>query len=173
MKKLLLISVWLTSAWTIWGAEANPLTDKYREKEVSIDLFGSASLSQDVLNNWSRQKIEDDGRLGAGVGVNYFHTRNFGLGLEAVSESTGHSLFDSASINLLGRLPIGNSSFAPYGFVGTGYQFEGRSATFAQGGAGLEYRFNAKFGAFADVRYIITDGTPNNSLGRLGIRICF
>lgn len=173
MKKLLLTSVWLTSTWTIWGAEPVPESDKYNAKEVSIDLFGSASLGQGVLNNWSSDRIEDDGRLGAGLGMNYFHTVNFGLGLEAYSENTAGSLFDAASVNFLGRLPLGKWGLAPYGFGGIGYHFEHHDTKFLQGGAGCEYRFNNKFGAFADVRYVFTDGTPNHSLGRLGIRVCF
>lgn len=173
MKKLLIISAWLVSSWAIWGAEPNPLTSYYREKEVSIDLFGSGSLTQDDLENIGINRIEDNGRLGAGIGVNYFHTINFGIGMDAISENTGHSLFDSASINLLGRLPLGEHGLAPYALAGIGYQFEGQANKFLQAGAGLEYRFNAKFGVFADGRYIITDGTDNHALGRLGIRICF
>lgn len=173
MKKLLIISVWLASTWTILGADKLPVDSKYNAKEVSIDLFGSASLSQHVLNNWSRSKIEDEGQLGAGLGVNYFHTRNLGLGLETYSGNTGHSLFDSASINLIGRLPVGKWGLAPYGFGGLGYLFEHGDTRFAQAGAGLEYRFNNKFGAFIDTRYVFTDGTPNHALGRLGIRVCF
>lgn len=173
MKKLLLISVWLTSAWTIWSADKLPVDGKYNAREVSFDLFGSVSLSQDVLNNWSSDKIEEDARLGAGLGINYYHTRNFGLGLETYSENTGHALFDAASINVLGRLPIGDYGFSPYGYAGVGYQFEGSDVKFCQGGAGLEYRFNNKFGVFGDVRYVFTDSTPNHMLGRFGIRICF
>lgn len=173
MKTLLLISVWLTSAWIILGADKLPVDSKYNAKEVSFDLFGSASLSQDVLNNWSSDKIEEDVRLGAGLGVNYFHTVNFGLGLEAYSENTGHALFDAGSLNFIGRLPLGKWGLAPYGYGGIGYQFEGADYKFFQAGAGLEYRFNPKFGAFADARYVFTDGLPNHALGRLGIRVCF
>lgn len=173
MKKLILISIWLASSWIIWGDEPNPLTDKYHAKEVSIDLFGSGSLPQDALENIGINRIEDEGRLGAGIGVNYFHTRNLGIGLDAISENAGHSLFDTASVNLLGRLPLGEHGLAPYALAGIGYQFEGQENRFFQAGAGLEYRFNAKFGCFADVRYLFTDGTPNHALGRIGIRICF
>lgn len=83
----------------------------YRANELSIDLFGSASIGQQTIDNFSGDRVTEDARLGAGVGINYFFTRHFGLGGEAYTENTDRNFVDSASLNLLGRLPIGESGF--------------------------------------------------------------
>lgn len=147
--------------------------DFYRAHEFSLDLFGSGSIGQQTINNLSGDRISRDVRLGAGAGVNYFFTRHFGLGGEAYTENTGHSFVDSASLNLVGRLPIGDSGLAPYLFVGGGYQFDDIEQRLLNTGAGLEVRFHRNWGIFVDARYVITDETKNYGVGRAGVRFSF
>src|SRR5215207_4044873 len=65
--------------------------------EASLDLFGSVSIGQETINHISNDRIEDNGRLGAGLGLNYFFTRNIGLGADAYTENTAHSFVDNTS----------------------------------------------------------------------------
>lgn len=147
--------------------------DKYTAKETTVDLFGSASIGQQTINNFSGDTVSHDARLGAGAGVSYFVTRNVGLGAEAYSENTGHSFIDNASGSLIGRFPLGQSGFAPYVFGGAGHQFDPIELNYLHAGGGLEYRFTRKVGVFVDARYVFTDETKNYGLGRVGLRLGF
>jgi hypothetical protein len=147
--------------------------DKYQARETTLDLFASGSVGQQTLNHISHLKVNHDLRLGAGAGLNYFLTRHFGLGAEAYSENTAHSFIDSASGSLIGRFPLGQSGLSPYVYGGGGRQFDPAELWFCHAGGGLEFRFTRKFGAFADGRYVCTDGTKNYGLARVGLRLGF
>ncbi len=147
--------------------------DRYTARETTFDVFGSASIGQQTINNLSRQRISHDARLGAGAGVNYFATRHLGFGAEAYSENTGHSFLDNASASLIGRLPLGHTGLAPYAYGGGGRQFDPIELNYLHAGGGLEYRFTRRLGAFVDARYVFTDGTKNYGLGRAGLRFGF
>ena len=75
--------------------------------------------------------------------------------------------------NLIARLPILDTGVAPYIFGGGGYQFDEVAQKFAQGGAGLEFRFARHVGFFVDARYVFADRTQNYGLGRAGLRLNF
>ena len=159
-------------AFSAHGMNGNT-TEKYGAKEATLDLFGSGSVGQHTLNHINDETLKHDLRLGAGAGLNYFFTRNFGLGGEAYSENTGHSVVDNASLSLIGRLPLGQSGFAPYVYGGGGHQFDPIELNYLHAGGGLEYRFTRRLGLFVDARYVFTDETPNYGLGRVGLRLGF
>ena len=148
-------------------------TERYQAHEFNVDAFGSGSIGQTTLEHLSGSRIRDNGRLGAGVGVSYFFTRHVGVGVDAYSEDTNRSFVDSASVNLLVRFPLGNCGLSPYVLGGGGRQFDPTELWFAQFGAGLEYRFCRNVGVFTDGRFVVTDGTPNYGLFRLGMRFAF
>jgi hypothetical protein len=156
---------------TNWTGSAT--STLYRPNEFSIDLFGTGSVGRQTINNISGNRISHDGRLGAGVGANYFFTRYFGIGGDAYTENTAGSFVDNTSGNLVARLPLGTSGLAPYIFGGGGYQFDQVQQGFGQGGAGLEYRFTEKWGVFVDARYVIADKTADYGVGRVGLRLSF
>ena len=85
----------------------------FRANELSLDLFGSLSVGQEVLQDISADRVKDDGRLGAGLGLNYFFTRFVGVGADAYSENTSHSFVDTASANLIVRFPFEGAHLAP------------------------------------------------------------
>ena len=147
--------------------------NRYQANELNVDLFGSESVGQKTLDHLSGARIRDNGRLGAGVGVSYFFTRNIGVGVDAYAADVNHHFVDSASANLIVRFPLGNSGFAPYVLGGGGRQFDPTRLWFAQAGAGLEYRFCRNVGLFTDGRYVITERAPNYGLFRLGVRLAF
>jgi len=145
----------------------------YRPNELSIDLFGSGSIGQQTIDSFSGSRVTEDVRLGAGVGINCFFTRHFGLGGEAYTENTADHLVDSASLNLLCRFPIGESGLAPYLLGGGGYQFDVIEQWLVNAGAGLEFRFHKNWGLFFDARYVFAEETENYGVGRAGVRLSF
>ena len=157
------------------GAEnaSNDAGEYYRAKEFSVDAFGTASLGKYSINNLSNARIRHDTRLGVGVGLSYFITRNLGVSADAYSENTTGAFVDSTSANLTLRLPLGQSGFAPYVFGGGGRQFDLTKVWFAQVGAGMEYRFSPKVGVFLDARWVLPDETKYYGVARLGVRFAF
>jgi hypothetical protein len=145
----------------------------YRSGEFSVDAFGTASLGEYSLEHLTGRRVKHNTRLGAGVGLNYFFTQNFGVGAEVYSENTKGNFVDSGSANLILRLPLGQSGFAPYAFGGGGYQFDMVNALFAQVGAGMEYRFSRQVGLFVDARWVLPDETKYYGVARLGLRFAF
>ena len=147
--------------------------DRYRAEEFSLDIFGSLSLGKQEIENISGNVIEEDSELGIGVGANYFFTRNIGLGADAYSDNSTGSFIDSASANLILRLPLGEGGFAPYAYGGGGRQFDMAEVWFGQVGAGIEYRFTTNFGAFLDARWVIPEEVDYYGVARLGVRFAF
>jgi hypothetical protein len=148
-------------------------SDFYRANEVSFDAFGTGSIGKYTAEHFSGYRVRHEGRLGAGVGVNYFFTRYFGIGVDGYSENTTGAFIDSAEANLILRLPLGQTPLAPYLFAGGGHNFDTVRTTFAQGGAGLECRFTQHVGAFVDARAVAPDRTKYYGVARLGLRFAF
>jgi len=179
--KIVIGGTLLMMAATAAMAEQVPLStgmkydrsDYYRQNELSMDLFGSASLGRYTLDHISGERVRRNTRLGVGVGLNYFFTRNLGIGLDAYSENTSGAFVDSASANLIFRMPIGTGGFAPYILGGGGRQFERPQMWFAQFGGGFEYRFTPQVGAFLDARWVFPEETKYYGVARAGLRLAF
>jgi hypothetical protein len=152
---------------------ANQLDDTYRAGELSLDGFGTASFGKYTINHLSTERVNDNTKLGGGVGVNYFFTRNLGIGAEAYTESNGGDFVNSATANALLRLPLGASGFAPYALAGGGYRFDDVPTWLVQAGAGIEYRFCKNLGVFLDARCVIPEKTTYYGLARAGVRFAF
>ena len=176
MKK---ISIWIAAALclpigvTLAASEDYRSGDLFRASELSLDLFGTGSVGEDDLDPISGDRLRRDGRLGAGVGLNYFFTRHVGVGAEAYTEDTQGHFVDAASGNLIVRFPIESVRLAPYVFGGGGQQFDPAETCFAQGGAGVEVRVTPNIGFFADGRYQFISDSSDAGLGRLGVRFSF
>ncbi|HSH96505.1 MAG TPA: outer membrane beta-barrel protein [Roseimicrobium sp.] len=145
----------------------------YQANELSVDGFGSASVGKDTINNWSGSRVKHDARLGAGAGINYFFTRNIGIGGDALLENTSGPFIDSASVSLILRFPLGSTGFAPYALGGGGRQFDIDHALSCHFGGGIEYRFAPKVGAFVDARCVVPEKTSYYGTARLGLRFSF
>jgi hypothetical protein len=147
--------------------------DFYHANELSMDVFGMASLWESTIDHLSAARVQHQTQFGAGLGLNYFLTRNFGIGADVYAEYTTGAFIDSASVNLILRLPLGHSGFAPYAFGGGGRQFDLTEAWFGQIGAGMEYRFTHHVGAFLDARWVLPGETKGYGVARLGFRFSF
>ena len=163
------------AAIPVRGADSvvNQLDDTYRAGELSLDGFGTASLGEDNLKHLSTDRVHDDTKLGAGIGANYYVTRNFGLGAEAYSQNDGGAFVNSATASALARLPLGDSGFAPYALAGGGYRFQEVKTWLVQAGAGIEYRFCKNVGIFLDARCVIPEKTTYYGVARAGVRLAF
>jgi opacity protein-like surface antigen len=170
-----------------------PAPELYRAHEWDVDIFGSYAPSSSDAG-----KYLGNHAWGGGVGVNYFFTRNFGLGLEGdVLRPTGaginHDPAGQFALNLLARLPIGETGWAPYAIGGIGGFLPGGSynyftalqRTFRDSnsedilfeghlGLGVEYRFTPNIGVFTDGRYEwVQNGHDDFAQIRTGIRFAF
>ena len=145
----------------------------YRSSELSVDAFGTGSLGEYTLDHLSNNRIRQNTKFGVGAGINYFFTRNIGIGADAYSENTTGAFIDSASANLILRLPLGQSGFAPYAFGGGGHQFDMGQMWFGQAGGGMEYRFTPHVGVFIDARGVLPNETKLYGVARAGLRFAF
>ena len=175
MKKLNLLiagAVCLPAAMALAQSDYQNTNDQlFRANEFSLDMFGSVSVGQQTINRISGNRVRDDGRLGAGIGLNYFLTRNIGIGGDAYTENTAHNFVDNASGNLIFRIPIDKIHLAPYVYGGGGYQFDQAEVWFGQVGAGLEVRITHNISLFADARYVMPEKIDNYGVARAGLRI--
>lgn len=169
------VTILLLAATSAFGTDDMSVGDgeKYRAEETSLDIFGTGSINQETINHLNGIRYREDVEQGAGVGLNHFFTRHIGIGAEAYAEDTERHFVDKASASLIARLPLGESGFAPYLYLGGGRQFDPIELSFAQAGAGLEFRFTPKVGLFLDGRYVMTDGAKDHGLARVGLRLIF
>ena len=144
----------------------------YPDQEFSIDLFGAFADEKRKFNDTFDTTMRD-GIWGAGVGINYFFTRCFGIGADAFGLDNDEDVVDAASASLILRMPIDLLHMAPYLFGGGGHQFEGREEWNAHVGAGLELRFNQHTGIFIDGRHVFSDERSDYALLRSGLRFAF
>src|SRR5581483_11506477 len=82
-KMLVTGTVLMLAAKSALGAD-----DAYRPTELSLDGFGSASIGKYTIDHLSSARVRHNARLGAGLGLSYFFTRNVGIGADAYSENT-------------------------------------------------------------------------------------
>ncbi len=164
--------VW-TDPTVWWGNHWVYLTDnRYTANELSMDFFGSYLAGQRAIEHLFKTNIRH-GSWGGGVGANYFFTRELGIGGDINIPDNGGNFIDSASGNLIARLPICNSGFAPYIFGGGGRQTQPAWEWFGDAGVGMEFRPNPGTGIFVDARYDWVKHTPDTLLLRAGLRFVF
>ena len=169
---LMLAAMSVPASETINNNSNVPL-DFYRGGELSVDAFGTMSAGRYTIDHLSSARVRHNARLGAGVGLNYFFTRNIGIGGDAYSEDNKGAFIDSASANLIVRFPLGQGGLAPYIYGGGGHQWDMGRVWFAQVGAGLEYRFTPHVGAFVDARWVLPDQAKYYGVARMGLRFAF
>lgn len=144
--------------------------DRYRANEFSVDAYGTYQRPFDEANDFFDEP--EGGDWGAGLGVNYFFTRNFGVGADATWFDNRGAFVDHANLSAIGRFPLGDSGVAPYIFGGGGRLFEDEAWTF-HGGLGFEFRINQHTGIFIDGRLAWGEQGNDYSLIRSGLRFAF
>lgn len=147
---------------------------KYTASELSFDAFGSYQAGERRLTKLFETNIRH-GDWGGGVGLNYFFTRNIGLGGDINIPANGGNFVDYFGGSVIARLPIDPSGFSPYIFGGGGRGTDPVWEWLVHGGLGIEYRFNPATGLFCDTRYVwhIRDGSSDRIQFRAGLRLVF
>lgn len=164
-----------------------PCTPYYADHEFSVQLFGlgvwrTGSSSGDgiVIDGHrfgGRDAFGGSGRAGGGGELQYFFTRNWGIGLEGAGYALQDTSAGSVAGNVYLRAPLSECSrWAPYLMGGVGgifasvpsvsildHNFGGGTADRFEGhvGAGIEVRFTQKIGAFLDGRYVFVSGNSD------------
>ena len=137
-------------------------TDLYSYHEGALDVAGYYA---------SRDKGGNNDAWGTAVGFNYFFTENFGAGADTYFDAfTLPYLLNADGIF---RYPIHRTKLAPYGFAGFGRQWTHAAQWLGHVGAGMEYRFQPKMGAFLDVRAVFPSETKDYAVLRFGFRFVF
>jgi len=150
----------------------------FTEHEWQVDLFGQYSVGEGP----HQAGIFRDHGWGGGIGINYFFTRNLGLGVDAAwlyakesdislsprellrerirnrfdddSNDNDHTTLHNFSGSLIWRFPLDEHCLAPYIYVGGGCHVDGEQWASAHGGVGVEYRIQPqKYGVFLDGRW--------------------
>jgi hypothetical protein len=140
----------------------------FKAQEWQFDVFGQYSVGEAF-----HAGLFHDHAFGGGVGINYFFTRNLGLGVDAawldVKEdprfaetprfTRRHSEHETTTMHnftgsVIYRFPIDEKCLAPYIYAGGGCHVDGQQWASAHAGVGLEYRIKPeKFGVFLDARW--------------------
>ena len=137
--------------------------DFFHPNDFSVDLNGFVA---------SRDRGgADKAAAGPGVGVNYFFTKNVGIGADTYADA----FQPPYQLNASGiyRYPLGSTGVSPYGFAGFGRQWDNHGQWLAHVGAGLEFRFSERTGVFLDVREVFPDKTRDSTVVRFGFRVKF
>ena len=147
--------------------------NKFTAYELSLDAFGSYWAGQRRVEDVFETNIRR-GTWGGGVGLNYFLTRELGLGGDINISDNDGNFIDSAAGSLIFRLPIETVGLAPYVFGGgTRLTERGTWEWAGHAGVGLEFRPNRITGLFADAGYIWPDESADSLLIRAGLRFVF
>jgi hypothetical protein len=145
-----------------------PAEPCFAETELQLDIYGAYAGTYGDAH--------EDG-WGGGVGINYYFTRNWGVGVDGtVTDGEGQELWHVLGHVLL-RFPIetdGGLCLAPYIKAGGGYQVNG-SGDWAYGaGAGIEFRLSQRVGIFGEGGYYWSADDENDfAQAKAGVRFIF
>lgn len=145
---------------------------KFTANEFNVDVFGSFLGQENKIEDVFKTNIRK-GKWGGGVGVNYFLTRELGIGADMNIPANNGNFVDSVSGSLIARLPFESTGLAPYVFGGGGRQTDPEWQWTGHVGVGLEFRMNPITGIFTDARYVWADKTSDSVLLRAGLRFVF
>jgi hypothetical protein len=168
----------------------------FKDRELQFDVFGEYAVGEGP----NQVGLFREHGWGGGVGINYFFTRNIGIGVDASwldAEESTHGVRhhendrvndfinrhiannnDTTAIHnftgsLIFRFPMDAACLAPYVYVGGGCHVDGDQWASAHAGVGLEYRIvPSKVGLFADGRWTyLGDRFGNNDLNFFQTRL--
>ncbi|HLB34738.1 MAG TPA: hypothetical protein VJK54_10970 [Chthoniobacterales bacterium] len=182
-KTLSLLAIVLATAATSFAGQTcskkvvcAPEDCRFRANEWQVDtaVVGGAGTYGD----------HSFGAIGGGIGVNYFWSKYFGVGiddslggLKETCHSSSTEFVNSFQADLIARYPICSWNLAPYAMVGGGGNW---TQNVSQGngnvGGGLEYRLTRNVGLFADCRWLYGSNAASRlsaALPRAGVRLAF
>lgn len=151
-------------------AVAGPVVDKNVVVDPTCQCFnagwGVGVFASGLLNG------PQEDALGGGVELSYFFNKNFGV-LYSYSAHATDSEEHVNALDLVYRMPLGNSCWAPY-LIGGGALFsDGSNQGAYRAGAGIEYRLASCSAIFADGTYNWIATLDDAVQVRLGYRFAF
>jgi hypothetical protein len=166
-----------------------PEASCFSDHEFQLDIFGQYSVGEGP----TQVGLFRDHGWGGGIGLNYFFSRNIGIGVDAAWLDAKESPFSGDGFNvdndtttihqfsgsLIFRAPMDSACLAPYVYVGGGMAVDGEQWATAHAGVGVEYRIvPQKVGIFLDGRWTyLGDRFGQDDLNyfstRLGVRFVF
>jgi len=161
VKKIILGAVALITIATC-PARAQQDSD-FTEREFTLDVFGFGATRD--------RGGADKSAWGYCVGVNYFLTRNLGVGADSYADA--FKLLYQLNFSGIYRYPLESISLAPYAYAGFGRQWDNRAQWLGHIGGGAEYRLSDRAGFFADIRGVFPETTRNAAVLRFGFRLKF
>ena len=156
MKRMVIVAITGLAIMTGKQVDAGEL---FKERETSLTIFGG----------WVDK---DDSKVAPGIGITHFVTRHWGFGAMTHWDNYDGTFIDNVSGEGYFRLPLRRLSLAPYAVGAIGYNFETEEA-FEAIGAGVDWRFDRKWGAFGDVRWQFNNDTDDGVAVRVGVRFLF
>ena len=176
MKKLILSLVMtLSLACAAFAADTGSL---FNANELQVTLGTSYVVDYQAKNIESAFAAPYDFNLEAGV--SYFLTRNLGLEAWVPFYQTEGVSVSEVQAGLLFRLPLASETplfknIAPYLGLGGVYTWENGSEWAYIAKVGAEWRFNKKWGLFAEGQYRNQDFEWNKGATIIagGLRLCF
>ena len=160
---MLIVAAAQSATWNERWRYDKDNTDKFKEPDVTLDLFGTWA-TQDRFGN-------DDDRFGGGLGVTAFFVRYFGISADSWIEDWRTPYRGNASVLL--RLPVGQSGLAPYAIGGGGRQWKYVPQWSLHAGGGVQLKLNPHTALFGDWRRVFPEDTDEYHLVRFGINAGF
>lgn len=157
--KLLTIVLPLFLLACIARADELATNDSYRASEFSLEGFYTTSTPDFEAETGS-----------AGVGLNYFLTRNFGIGVSTAVGNLNGPLIDSVSLRGIYRVPIEKTAL--YGYGGSTRLIKREEWTIDLG-IGVEHRFTPNIGPFIEAGMVKLLKHSAEATGRVGLRVSF
>jgi hypothetical protein len=174
MKKLTL-SFLATLAIAATSLAGTPMYDKGGKNPVAPEpCFKDTELQLDVFANYVWGDGSHGDGFGGGLGVNYFFTRNIGIGVSGSLRDGDFSGIWNVDVDLIARFPIeGSVCIAPYILAGGGIETNGTTVGTWNVGGGLEWRATPSFGIYGEGRYTWAAADEDSAQARLGLRFVF
>jgi hypothetical protein len=182
-KTLTLLAVVIATAATSFaGTDSKkvvvaPQQDLFRAGEFQVDAAAVGAAGH--YYNPGGPNHNNIGAFGGNLGLSYFLTKYFGLGIDnslggCVGGNGVSGAVDNLQGQLIARYPIESLHLAPYALVGGGatwanYQGQGNGNV----GGGVEYRINRGLGLFGDYRWLYGNKGLSENLFRAGVRFVF
>jgi hypothetical protein len=170
--KLLQVIV-ATLGLAVGSAFAGPIIDKNPlPVEVGCPCFFPGLQVGAFASGYLPRGENEESAAGGGVNFTYFFTENIGLEYSYSVHATDSEMHINA-LDLIYRLPIGFTCWAPY-VMGGGAVY---ANSFTEGayrlGGGLEYRLDNCIAVFSDATYNWIQEEPDALQVRLGLRVPF
>lgn len=184
MKNTLILTMALAATLSGSGAEILGLTLNpqdnayYHAGEFQLDLFGGyvtkdAQFPETQKHSHARKgggkSSSHDGLASGGLGLSYFPTLNFGLGVEASASEETVLAVDNVGYSLIARVPIKQAAI--YFIAGASHMTDSWGELRPHAGGGVIYRLNRNWGVFGEGRGVSNADGQWGSTARGGVQL--